>query len=58
LKDEALTPDPDGLLDFAEKHRTRVLAYPAGKMIVDRLLAKDGLAGLVRLFAETPFRIQ
>ena len=58
LKDEGLIPDPDDLLDFAEKHRARMLAYPAGKMLVERLIARDGLAGVVRLFAGTPFRIE
>ena len=58
LRERGLTPDPDAVLDFAEKHRTQMLAYPAGKMLVQRLLGSDGLAGIVRLFAETPFRIQ
>jgi hypothetical protein len=58
LRDEALIPNPEGFLAFAEKRRARLLAYPAGRALVDKLLERDGLAALKRLFAERPFHLQ
>ena len=57
LRDEALTPDPDGLLAFAERRRTRVLAYPAGRARM-RSVIGSGLAGVIHVFGDRPFALQ
>ncbi len=38
LREEALVLDPDGMLSFIEKQRSRVLAYPVGRRLVDHIL--------------------
>lgn len=55
LRDEALIANPETLLAFAERHRTRILAYQAGKEIVMRDVQG---AGFVRLFVDRPFSIR
>ncbi len=58
LRDEALTPDPEALLAFAERRRTRALAYPEGREAVWRTIGRDDLKGLRRMFVERPFAVQ
>jgi hypothetical protein len=38
LRDEALVLDPDGMLAFIERQRSRVLAYPVGRRLVGAAL--------------------
>ncbi len=42
LRDEALVLDPEGMLSFIEKQRSKVLAYPLGRQLVQEAL--DGVA--------------
>ncbi len=58
LREEALTPDPEALLAFAERRRTRVLAYPEGREAVWRTIGRDDLKGLRGMFVERPFAVQ
>jgi hypothetical protein len=58
LRNEALTLDPDALLAFAERRRTRVLAYPEGREAIWRTIGRDNLKGVRALFVEHPFAIQ
>lgn len=58
LRDEAFTPDPEALLAFAERRRTRVLAYPEGREAIWRTIGRDDLKGLRALFVDHPFAIQ
>lgn len=58
LRDEALTLEPDGLLSFAERFRSRVLAYPAGRSTVRRAIGNEGATALRRMFAERPFAVR
>ena len=39
LRDDALVLDPSGLLAFIEKQRTKMLAYPLGRRLVQGALA-------------------
>lgn len=58
LRDEALTLEPDALLAFAERFRTRVLAYSGGRSAVRRSIG-DGGAGAIRtLYADRPFALR
>ncbi len=41
LRDEALVLDPEGMLSFIEKQRTKVLVYPLGRLMVQAAL--DGV---------------
>ena len=58
LRAEALTLEPDGLLSFAERFRSRVLAYPAGRSTVRRAIGNEGATALRRMFAERPFAVR
>jgi hypothetical protein len=40
LRDEALVLDPAGMLSFIEKQRTKVLAYPLGRRLVEEALGR------------------
>ncbi len=55
LRDEALTPDPEALLAFAERRRARLLAYPEGRVRARGALGDDGLQGIRKLFSTAPF---
>jgi hypothetical protein len=57
LRDEALTPDPEALLAFAERRRARILAYPEGRAAVRRTIGDTGISGLRQLFTDQPFRL-
>lgn len=46
LREEALIADPDTMVPFIERQRTRLLAYPAGRALVGRALGPGGLADL------------
>jgi hypothetical protein len=58
LRHEALTLDPEALLAFAERRRTRVLAYPEGREAIWRTIGRDDLKGLRALFVEHPFAVK
>jgi hypothetical protein len=58
LRNEALTLEPETLLAFAERRRTRVLAYPEGREAIWRTIGHDDLKGIRALFVEHPFAIQ
>ena len=58
LRDEALTLDPEALLAFAERRRTRILAYPEGREAIRRTIGGPDLTGLRALFVEHPFAVQ
>ena len=58
LHDEALTLEPQALLSFAERYRTRAVAYPVGRALVQRLIGDRGLTGLRRVFVDQPFAVQ
>lgn len=58
LRHEALTLDPEALLAFAERRRTKVLAYPEGREAVWRTIGRDNLKALRALFVEHPFAVQ
>jgi hypothetical protein len=58
LRDEALLLNPEGMLAFAERRRTRVLVYPEGRALVQRLIAGRGLEALRRVFVDQPFTVQ
>jgi hypothetical protein len=59
LADEALLPDPEFFVAFAERHRTRAVVYPLGKSVVSALLARSTADrrwhGLTDLFTVKPF---
>lgn len=57
LRDEALTPDPEALLAFAERRRARSLAYTLGRAEVRQKIGDTGISGLRRLFTSQPFRL-
>lgn len=46
LTAEALVPDPEALLAFIERRRSRLLAYPAGRRLVGRAAGPEGPANL------------
>ncbi len=57
LAQEAAIIDPDALLAFAERHRTRAITYPLGRRLVSRHLAQSASgpwSALVDLFTERP----
>jgi hypothetical protein len=58
LRNEALVLDAEGLLAFAERRRTRVLAYPEGRAMVQRSIGGRGLEALRRVFVDLPFAVQ
>ena len=58
LRNEALTLAPEALLAFAERQRSKVLAYPEGREAVWRTIGRDDLAGIRALFVEHPFAVQ
>jgi hypothetical protein len=58
LRDEALLINPEAMLAFAERWRTRVLVYPEGRALVQRLIAGRGLEGLRHVFVDQPFAVQ
>ena len=55
LRQEALTREPDALLAFAERYRTRVLAYPGGRTAVQQAIGGGGAMALQQLIADRPF---
>ena len=58
LRDDALTLDPEALLAFAERRRTRILAYPEGRDAIRRTIGSTELERLRALFVEHPFAVQ
>lgn len=58
LRQEALTPEPDALLAFAERYRSRVLAYPGGRAAVRGTIGNGGASALRSLYVERPFRLR
>lgn len=58
LRSEVLTLDPEAVLAFAERRRTKVLAYPEGREAVWRTIGRDDLTGIRALFVEHPFAVQ
>jgi len=58
LRSEALTLGPEALLAFAERRRSKVLAYPEGREAIWRTIGHDDLKGMRALFVEHPFAIQ
>ena len=58
LRNEALTLDPAALLAFAERRRTKVLAYPEGREAIWRTIGHDDLKAMRALFVEHPFAVQ
>jgi hypothetical protein len=58
LRTDALMLNPQAMLAFAERRRTRVLVYPEGRTLVQRLIAGQGLEGLRRVFVDQPFAVQ
>lgn len=58
LRQEALTLEPDALLAFAERQRTRVLAYPGGRAAVRQAIGGGGARALRQLFVDRPFRLR
>lgn len=58
LRTEALSSNPDALLAFAERRRTRVSAYAEGRALVLRLIGHRGFDGLRQVFVDRPFAIQ
>lgn len=46
LRDEALVADPDAMLPFIERQRTRILAYPTGRRLVGQAIGSGGLGDL------------
>jgi len=58
LRDDALTANPESLLAFAERRRTRVLVYPLGRALVRHAIGDGGVAGLRRVFVDQPFAVQ
>lgn len=46
LREEALVADPDTMLPFIERQRTKVLAYPAGRALVSQSIGPEGLFDL------------
>ncbi len=58
LRVDALTPDPDALLAFAERRRARVSAYVLGREVVMSAIGTGGPAAIARLFTERPFAVQ
>lgn len=58
LAREAAVVDPDALLAFAERHRTRAVTYPLGRRAVTEQLSSSASgpwAALVEMFTERPF---
>ncbi len=59
LADEALIPDPERFLAFAERHRTNAVVYSLGKAVVSASLARhaanDRWTALTDLFTVKPF---
>ncbi len=58
LREEALTLEPDALLAFAERYRSRVLAYPGGRSVVRRTIGEGGAAALRQVFVARPFAVR
>ena len=58
LRQEALTLEPDALLAFAERQRTRVLAYPGGRAAVRQAIGGGGAKALRQLFVDRPFLLR
>ena len=58
LREEALTLEPDALLTFAERYRSRVLAYPGGRSVVSRTIGDGGATALRQLYVERPFAVR
>ena len=58
LRVDALTPDPDALLAFAERQQARVSAYVLGREAVMSAIATGGPAAIGRLFTDRPFAVQ
>jgi len=58
LRQEALTLEPDALLMFAERFRSRVLAYPAGRAAVDHTIGDGGARALREVFVARPFAVR
>ena len=58
LRDEALTLDPESFLAFAERRRTKVLAYPEGREAIWRTTGRTDLKGIRALFVEHPFAVK
>ena len=58
LRSEALTLDPEALLAFAERRRTKVLAYPEGREAIWRTIGHGDLTALRALFVAHPFAVQ
>ena len=58
LRQEALTLEPDALLAFAERYRSRVLAYPGGRSVVHRTIGDGGVAALRQLLVDRRFVTQ
>jgi hypothetical protein len=58
LRIEALTLDPEALLAFAERRRTKVLAYAEGRDAIWRTIGRDNLKALHALFVEHPFAVK
>jgi len=50
LRQEALTLEPDTLLAFAERQRSRVLAYPGGRSVVRDRIRDGGAKALRQLY--------
>lgn len=46
LREEALVADPDTMLPFIERQRTKLLAYPAGRALVGGKVGPEGLFDL------------
>ncbi len=58
LRQEALTLEPDRLLAFAERQRSRVLVYPGGRAAVRQAISGGGAEALRLLFADRPFLLR
>ncbi len=52
LREDALVADPDTMLPFIERQRTKLLAYPAGRALVRGSLGAEGLFDLRAGFVE------
>ena len=58
LRADAVALNAEAILAFAERRRTRVLAYPEGRSLVRRLIGDRGVEGLRRVFVDQPFAVQ
>jgi hypothetical protein len=52
LREEALVADPDTMLPFIERQRTKLVAYPAGRALVGQSVGAEGLFDLRAGFVE------